>query len=340
MIESILMSVELASRLALEALLNGLWQGVALTLALWLLLRAIPRMTPSARYLIWSATLAAVIALPFVSAERRASLAQAGANSPVFAENPITQSAAQNSEGVAGGASPPSSDGVLGAAIRLSAPELDVSDNTSAAKPLGLGSLTRSDRDKSDQESGAQDKGAQDNGAQGDQGAKSRDGVRSADVADISRGVEIESADLADSPFSAATLTRSAPGSATLSLTLPGALALTLLAIWFVVSSALLARLWISFYSLRRMVSHSEPLPPDLRERCLWLAGKSRLRRKTRFLRSAEVTMPLAIGLFRPAIVFPGSLIDRLSQTEFDQVTLHELAHLKRFDDWSVLIQR
>jgi beta-lactamase regulating signal transducer with metallopeptidase domain len=56
-----------------------------------------------------------------------------------------------------------------------------------------------------------------------------------------------------------------------------------------------------------------------------------------RVLASAEARVPMAAGFVRRAIVFPQSVIDSLSAEEFEQVLCHEMAHLRRWDDWTQL---
>jgi len=51
------------------------------------------------------------------------------------------------------------------------------------------------------------------------------------------------------------------------------------------------------------------------------------------------VTMPSALGLGRGVIVLPRRLVLDLEADELDQVVLHELAHLRRRDDWTRLLQ-
>jgi hypothetical protein len=46
------------------------------------------------------------------------------------------------------------------------------------------------------------------------------------------------------------------------------------------------------------------------------------------------------IGFFRPRILFPAWLLERLSPAELEQVILHEAEHLRRRDDWTNLIQK
>jgi beta-lactamase regulating signal transducer with metallopeptidase domain len=56
-------------------------------------------------------------------------------------------------------------------------------------------------------------------------------------------------------------------------------------------------------------------------------------------LASSEIRVPMAAGFFRRAIIFPQSLLKELSSEEFEQVLCHEMAHLRRGDDWSQLLQ-
>ena len=62
--------IETTSRVSLEALLNGLWQGLALTLVIWALVKFTPRLHPRGRFAIWAATLTVIVGLPFVSGQR------------------------------------------------------------------------------------------------------------------------------------------------------------------------------------------------------------------------------------------------------------------------------
>ena len=57
-------------------------------------------------------------------------------------------------------------------------------------------------------------------------------------------------------------------------------------------------------------------------------------------LASEEVRAPMAAGFWRPAIIFPQSVTKELSSAEFEQVLAHELAHLRRGDDWTQLVDQ
>ncbi len=55
--------IDAVARVAVSALLNGLWQGAAVAVLVGVLLRAMPEMDAATRYRIWSATLLAVLVL-------------------------------------------------------------------------------------------------------------------------------------------------------------------------------------------------------------------------------------------------------------------------------------
>jgi beta-lactamase regulating signal transducer with metallopeptidase domain len=112
-----------------------------------------------------------------------------------------------------------------------------------------------------------------------------------------------------------------------------------IVAIWVLASTALLVRLAIGWRSLQRIKSGASPASTDSQSRCNLLARQANSRRNIRLLISAEVTTPMALGLFAPAIVIPHSLMDSISDATLDHIVLHELAHLHRFDDWTNLFQ-
>lgn len=63
-------------------------------------------------------------------------------------------------------------------------------------------------------------------------------------------------------------------------------------------------------------------------------------RRPIQLLISDDIRGPLALGLWRPAIALPSLLVAQLSEAELDQIILHEMAHLRRRDDWTRFLQR
>jgi beta-lactamase regulating signal transducer with metallopeptidase domain len=63
-------------------------------------------------------------------------------------------------------------------------------------------------------------------------------------------------------------------------------------------------------------------------------------RRRIALAESALIHAPMAIGLWAPKVLVPPSLVAELSQDDWNQILLHEIAHLERYDDWSNFIQR
>jgi beta-lactamase regulating signal transducer with metallopeptidase domain len=62
--------------------------------------------------------------------------------------------------------------------------------------------------------------------------------------------------------------------------------------------------------------------------------------RKIALCTSEKVRVPTAIGLTKPAILIPRWVLQELSADELTQIVLHELAHLRRWDDWTNLAQQ
>ena len=55
---------------------------------------------------------------------------------------------------------------------------------------------------------------------------------------------------------------------------------------------------------------------------------------------SDSLDAPAAAGFRRPAILLPRELVETLDASALDQIAMHEYAHLRRYDDWTNLIQR
>lgn len=53
-----------------------------------------------------------------------------------------------------------------------------------------------------------------------------------------------------------------------------------------------------------------------------------------------DLDRPSVIGFFRPRILIPAWLLERLTERELEQVVLHEAEHLRRRDDWINLAQK
>ena len=121
-------------------------------------------------------------------------------------------------------------------------------------------------------------------------------------------------------PISAAIVQPVASGAWTVPVTAAWPIYLALA--WLAVTAILLARVAWS-------ISHIHGLKRKAR-----LFGR---RDNIRLLASEEVRVPMAAGFIRRAVIFPESVLEELSSEEFEQVLCHELAHLRRWDDWTQL---
>ena len=124
-------------------------------------------------------------------------------------------------------------------------------------------------------------------------------------------------------------------------ITLSSSWASYLFAAWGVGAGLLLLRLSVGLWRVRQIRRKSSAV--DLASFDPAITGILRdfeSRRQVKVCVSSEVAVPAAIGFFRPAVVFPAWLLPQLSPEEIKVILLHELAHFRRWDDWTNLAQK
>lgn len=109
---------------------------------------------------------------------------------------------------------------------------------------------------------------------------------------------------------------------------------------WIVIALIALVRLAAGLWqvrAIRRSCSavEVEKLDPALRE-VFTEAGE----RRVRLLMSESARVPAAIGFRNPAIVLPAWALRELSTEQLKPILIHEMAHLRRRDDWTNLLQK
>lgn len=120
---------------------------------------------------------------------------------------------------------------------------------------------------------------------------------------------------------------------------LPLAGVLALGALWVLAAGVGLVRLAAAGRILWRLKRGCDPLPRAREHRLpLWCRERDRGRR-ARLVVSDVIGGPAVLGLVRPCIALPRHVIDRIDDRDLDQVVLHELAHVRRWDDWTRLLQ-
>jgi TonB family protein len=118
----------------------------------------------------------------------------------------------------------------------------------------------------------------------------------------------------------------------------PGPWAGWVLALWAAAGGLMLVRLPVSYAWLYRRRASAESTSLSLRAKA-WMA-RCGSTRGVRVAVSQDVASPVAIGPFRPVILIPAKLIGNLREEQLEQIGLHEAAHLARWDDALLLIQR
>jgi uncharacterized protein YjbI with pentapeptide repeats/beta-lactamase regulating signal transducer with metallopeptidase domain len=125
-----------------------------------------------------------------------------------------------------------------------------------------------------------------------------------------------------------------------LRITIPVPAALGIFALWLVLAGYALVRLAIGLRRLEQLKRDALPLPIEYRDAMPQWLRANKGARDVRLCVSDDTDVPVAVGLFDAMILIPHSLLDRLSEPEVDQICLHELAHLRRADDWTNGLQR
>ena len=124
-------------------------------------------------------------------------------------------------------------------------------------------------------------------------------------------------------------------------LTVPGTWALYLFGAWVAIALWQLTGvgrgLW-HLYNLRKCCVAIDPatLDPVLQN----TLARNQSPRQIALCTSDLTNVPTALGLVKPAIVIPVWVMQELSANELNQILLHEVAHLRRWDDWTNLAQK
>jgi beta-lactamase regulating signal transducer with metallopeptidase domain len=123
--------------------------------------------------------------------------------------------------------------------------------------------------------------------------------------------------------------------------TLPDSWALYVFSVWALISGYFLLRVARAVWHLHTLRKQCAPLrPADLPAIMQETLRRTKLSRKVEICTAKQVRVPTALGLARPAIVIPEWAMRELSPADLNQILLHELAHLRRWDDWTNLAQQ
>jgi uncharacterized protein YjbI with pentapeptide repeats/beta-lactamase regulating signal transducer with metallopeptidase domain len=111
------------------------------------------------------------------------------------------------------------------------------------------------------------------------------------------------------------------------------------LSVWGIAALLLVARLAVALLRLERLKHDALPLGIEYRDQ---LQQWQRLvpESDVRICVTGGIEVPVAVGLFDAMVLLPKALLQQFDAQEIDQISLHELAHLLRHDDWTNGLQR
>jgi beta-lactamase regulating signal transducer with metallopeptidase domain len=282
--------------LAMTTLLNGIWEGTFLTVAMWLFLKLLPPQNPTTRFTVLWVTLLAVLALPLETLM-----------GPLVSE-------------------------VFVASASMDTPAVSAADTASSATiaPVRM------------QDSGMQDSGMQEprpdlpkTAASLESQLVSTPKSQPASFSEQASGA-VQARKVGFGSASALMAAVEHPLIQIRSGRILGAIEI----LWAFVSLVMLARLGFGYGKLRRLKADAEPAPAQWQARLRTLSDVNDVHRQTQLLVSSQIASPMSLGFFNPAILVPQTLLDTLLDSELEHVVLHELAHLRRWDDWTNLAQK
>ena len=109
---------------------------------------------------------------------------------------------------------------------------------------------------------------------------------------------------------------------------------------WLVGVIFLSLRLAGGLLGVRRLRRSGRPLPTDEWDTLLTeLRLRLGIGRKVQLLASRMIDSPVLIGLFRPVVLVPMSLLSGFTPEEVEAILVHELAHVRRHDYLANLVQ-
>lgn len=304
--DSLLETLDPLARLAVQALLNSLWQGVLIVALVWVLLRALGRVSATTRHALWLVSLLTISLLPlaggFLALQRAETQSTPETETHANAVATVRPSVVSQTSTVRPARLTPRS--VESAKPAITDSQL-LQQLLKHAEPLVPTATSR--ETLAEAPSGAALVAAKNGVAQGRSGWSAR----------LNRWLLGRLAHWID-----------------------GRAPLYLAALWLTVGLLLSARIARSYLFLFRLRRRLEPVTEPLDQRKTILAARFGIQRAVALGSAESIKMPMTIGWWRPLIVLPPDLPETLSSAECDSVIAHELAHIKRWDYVTNFVQR
>jgi beta-lactamase regulating signal transducer with metallopeptidase domain len=119
-----------------------------------------------------------------------------------------------------------------------------------------------------------------------------------------------------------------------------GAWSRRIIELWVFLATLMLTRLVVSYVLLRKMKRDATDAPDALAVGVQALLQRLGVKRAVRIAVVDHAASPMVAGPFSPAILLPAGVLKSMQETEIEQISLHEAAHLARRDDYALLLQR
>ena len=124
-------------------------------------------------------------------------------------------------------------------------------------------------------------------------------------------------------------------------ITLPGGWGLFLFLAWVLAAFVAILRLVIGLWRLRALRRSCVAIDvSELDTAIRTTLAEFTSARAVTLATSERVSVPAAIGFFKPMIVLPAWALRELTPAELNVILLHEFAHLRRGDAWTNLLQK
>ena len=124
-------------------------------------------------------------------------------------------------------------------------------------------------------------------------------------------------------------------------VTIPFTVAFYVSLAWLALACFGLLRVVMALWQLRALRQDCVELTDDsLAPEVQQLVAEFRKHRAVSILVSQRVQVPTAVGFFKSSVILPAWMMEEAASEELKHVILHELAHLRRRDDWTNLVQK
>ncbi|HEU0183967.1 MAG TPA: M56 family metallopeptidase [Blastocatellia bacterium] len=310
---SMIENLDTLARLLLEALLNTLWQGMLIAVLVWLLLRLANRLSATTRHAVWLVTLLTIGALPLLAvvATRSDPATTARQEAPKTAAQSATPAPANNQQGRP-------KDEEADMLSRLSWDSAIARRNAPANRAPNQASSQEKIRRDIEPPPQIQEQNV----------VAAPVSSKVGKVGKVGQVGKVESRNLWGRAKSM------------LANAFSGQAPLALVGLWLALGALMSWRVARSYRAVFRLRGRLEPAPSEHNGHVERLASLFGIKRPAPVFTSAEVVMPMTIGSLKPVIILPADLADELSQPEFESVVAHELAHIKRWDYLTNMLQR